>query len=342
MEGDAELNQRQRVEELWFEDGSIIIHSGTREFRVHRGILVACSLIFRDMFLLPQPIDSETVEGCPLVCLPDSAADVTVFLKAIFYSSFFMPFPARTEFETIVGCLRLSHKYEVDYLRRRALVHLTSQYRTTLSEWDTSTYDEDDEDDPARSALDITSFKSPFGQAHEICVIELAREVDAPWLLPLAFYSLSAQFSMYPGRDVFLGAVHNGVPTSLSAEDQERFLAGHLIQTQSALAEILRFLSDPLDIVGCTSAMDCARARFRAIARAGEYNHDYPSVPLHIWGSNEWQTLDVCPTCLAVLEETHEAARQVFWDKLPEIYGLPPWEELEEMKAAAIGTAWFP
>src|ERR1700761_61904 len=50
-------------------------------------------------------------------------------------SRFFQVFPARTTFAHLFGCLRLGHKYGVDYLRRRALGHLSSMFRTTLSEW---------------------------------------------------------------------------------------------------------------------------------------------------------------------------------------------------------------
>lgn len=38
------------------------------------------------MLGFPQPSDSELVESCPLVHLPDSAGEVTTFLKAIFDS----------------------------------------------------------------------------------------------------------------------------------------------------------------------------------------------------------------------------------------------------------------
>ena len=46
----------------------------------------------------------------------------------------------------------------------------------------------------------------------------------------------------------------------------------------------------------------------------------------------------LCPRCLAVLKQKHEEARQAFWDELPQMYGLPPWNELEQMKTDAIGT----
>ncbi|KAJ7710530.1 hypothetical protein B0H17DRAFT_1190251 [Mycena rosella] len=76
------------------------------------------------MLSCPQPPDSETLDGCSVVEIPDAAADVTVFLKAIFDSSFFEAYPHATKFATVAGILRLSTKYEVEHLRRQALIHL--------------------------------------------------------------------------------------------------------------------------------------------------------------------------------------------------------------------------
>ncbi|KAJ7083749.1 hypothetical protein C8R44DRAFT_651945 [Mycena epipterygia] len=90
------------------------------------------------MFTFPPPpsLDMETMDEFPVVDLYDDPAEMEVFLKAIFDSDFFMPPPALTKFEDIVGILRLSHKYDVPFLRRRALKHLGTLYHTRLSERD--------------------------------------------------------------------------------------------------------------------------------------------------------------------------------------------------------------
>jgi hypothetical protein len=87
MEVDSNPPDPQRVEELWFEEGSLVIRAQTTLFRIPRAILAARSPIFADMLSIPQPSDSEKLDGCPVVEIPDSAADATVFLKAIFDSS---------------------------------------------------------------------------------------------------------------------------------------------------------------------------------------------------------------------------------------------------------------
>ncbi|KAJ7494258.1 hypothetical protein B0H11DRAFT_2003874 [Mycena galericulata] len=338
MDVDPEANIPRRIEELWFEDGNLVIQAGNSQFQVYRGVLAARSPVFQDMLSFPQPPDSELVEGCPLVRLTDSEMEVEVFLKALYLPEFFMPFPSPTTFDVAAGCLRLSHKYGVDYLRRRALVHLSSGYDTKLSRRDRAVYATSHKVFDNLPASEVLSWWWPEELAHEIYAIQLLREVDALWLLPAAFYNLSASFHHH-GRKIFHGTVYNGTQTNLSVHDQECFTQGHAIQSQS-IPEILRFLTDPFGIAGCTSPGECVVARFRAAGEILAEVEDYLSSPLYAGGKEDMLEA-VCSMCFAALTTTHQAARQAFWDKLPEIYCLPPWEELEQMKIAAIGPGWI-
>ncbi|KAJ7159379.1 hypothetical protein C8R43DRAFT_881836 [Mycena crocata] len=99
---------------------TIVIRAETKIFQVSRAILAARSTVFRDMIAFPQPTSGDV----EISELHDSAADVEVFLRAIFDSSFFMPAPEPIELSVVLGILRLSHKYDVQYLFRRALQHL--------------------------------------------------------------------------------------------------------------------------------------------------------------------------------------------------------------------------
>ncbi|KAJ7119143.1 hypothetical protein C8R44DRAFT_737968 [Mycena epipterygia] len=241
-----------------------------------------------------------------------------------------MPFPAPTTFDSILGCLRLSHKYEVGYLRRRALVHLSSGYRTTLAEADSTRLGYNNDPDPSRCASEIISWVWPDTPTYRLRIIQLAREVEALWTLPLAFYNIAAAFTEM-GSNIFYGAVYNDIS----------LLIGHNLQITSTNADILQFLSYPrsMNIEGCESPTQCDGSRLGAIKRSREMVRKYPSMPLHIWDSTDWDDLqDVCPACLAELKKAHQLSRQAFWDKLTEMYGLPPWEELERMKEAVIGN----
>ncbi|KAJ7604130.1 hypothetical protein FB45DRAFT_1013709 [Roridomyces roridus] len=289
-------NTPHRRPELWFDDGSIVIQAENTQFRVHRSILAARSPVFKDMLSFPQPPDagSESAEGCPLVRLHDSSAEVAVFLKAIFDS-------ALTEFETVVGVLRLSHKYNVEYLRRRALIHLSSAFSTTLSRWDKILARAHSDEPLARAlSMELNSWAMPRVGTLFAVLMPLVREVGAVWILPHLFYYLSSQF-------------------------------------RNLSDEIFKIWTN-IGIDG--SPKECAQARLWAIDHTVEMTRTFPSVPLEVWREADWHLLEerVCWNCLIALREKHRAARQAFWDKLPGTYGLPPWEELEKMKVEAIGN----
>ena len=74
----------QRDEELWFEDGNIILASQDTEFRVYKGPLMKHSPVFRDMLSLPQPECVCTGSTGPVVIrISDSSQDLRHFLRAL-------------------------------------------------------------------------------------------------------------------------------------------------------------------------------------------------------------------------------------------------------------------
>ena len=74
--------------DLWFDDGSIVLHVESTLFKVHRSILSSNSEVFCDMFGVLQPSTTNTsdgaIDGCPVVPLPDQAVDWTHVLKALY------------------------------------------------------------------------------------------------------------------------------------------------------------------------------------------------------------------------------------------------------------------
>ncbi|KAJ6605998.1 hypothetical protein DFH09DRAFT_1386324 [Mycena vulgaris] len=241
--------QPHRVPELWFEDGNLVIQAGNTQ---------------------------QLVEGCPLVHLPDPENQAVPFLRAIFEPEFFLPFPAPTDLDTIAACIQLSHKYGVDYLYRRALVHLSSAYPTRLSDADEIATGD------AVPARWTPSWSVPDSLVYNIYIIQLARQVEVPWILPYSFYALSTYFCDM-GVEVFHDAVYNGVSATLSLQDQQSFLRGHNIQSSSMATKILRFLFDPTHIEGCTNPTTCIPERLGALRHALSFFESDPSSPLTIW-----------------------------------------------------------
>ncbi|TFK52098.1 hypothetical protein OE88DRAFT_1658894 [Heliocybe sulcata] len=185
-----------RHPELWFIDGSVILQADTTIFRVHASILSLHSGFFRDMFSLPGPSDpsssrkvgvnmNEELDGCPLVLLHDKSDDLASLLKALYYAGPNFGDNDAQDFRVVSGILRLASKYLVDSLRDKALSHLQKAWPPTLAGWDAR-------EDRSRSYDSDLDPPNPIYPS-AIDVINLAREVNAPTLLPAAFYDLSRQ-----------------------------------------------------------------------------------------------------------------------------------------------------
>ncbi|KAI0026918.1 hypothetical protein K488DRAFT_32377, partial [Vararia minispora EC-137] len=181
---------------LWFTDGSVILRARPVLFRVHISQLARRSAVFRDMFAIAQPPpgaasrdgeggrggegeedgEGEVMDGCPVVEMYDDAEDLANTLMAMYDGPTFGD-NGPSDFHLVSGVLRIATKYVLDSLRARALAHLADAWPPTLAGWDAR-------EERAR-APNAPQYPSP------IAVINLARECDAPALLPAAFYDLS-------------------------------------------------------------------------------------------------------------------------------------------------------
>ncbi|KAJ7751690.1 hypothetical protein B0H16DRAFT_1691275 [Mycena metata] len=309
----------QKAEELWFSPDVVILRADTRIFRVFAAILKAQSSVFADMFTFPQPpsAEMESIDGFPVVELHDKPEDVEVFLKAIFDSSFFMPPPAEIEYDHALGILRLAHKYDVPYLRRRALDHLGPIFPTHLTR-----YDDRKSSDWPLTAVNID---------RRFAAIRTATEVGALWLLPVAYYDLC--------RQDMQRLISNESWKDFGEDLQRACLIGHSAQRQHLL-KILGFLYVVKQSGGsCRDWTVCNTVRLTAVSTPVLSAHS--AYPVDIWGGQNWLTLkeaELCNSCLAESKALHAAARQEFWDQLPQMFGLPGWAELEEMKRVGLSV----
>lgn len=81
-----EDEELKRDQEVWLEDGNVVLACESTVFRVHRGILAAHCELLKDMFAVyAPPEDEETYEGCPLIVMPDKVVDMRRLLKMIIY-----------------------------------------------------------------------------------------------------------------------------------------------------------------------------------------------------------------------------------------------------------------
>ncbi|KAJ7241866.1 hypothetical protein C8J57DRAFT_1368781 [Mycena rebaudengoi] len=293
-----------RVIDLWFPDANLVIRVGGSLFKVFRGILATKSPVFEDMLSFPQPEDSELIDGCPVVRLFDSEKDAEYFLRALFHYDFFEPYPAEVDFETVAGVLRLSQKYQVEHLRKRALLHLSERYPTSLADWDTD---------------------SKWTHLH-VEAVNLAREVSALWILPLALYRCCDHLG--------ISALLSG-DTRLDERDYRRCVEATLQLHTTHTSFMLDFLLNPASIPGCLSAAHCVPLRMHYRRTYDRLRH--ARLPLNVMRTSGWEFFQVCAPCLAHMKERHAAAMEECWADLPAIFDVLDWESLEDMKRAALG-----
>jgi hypothetical protein len=113
--------------------------------------------------------------------------------------SFFERPPAPTTFAIVAGVLKLSTKYDVEYLQHRALLHVSAALPRTLAEYD------------ARMP------GSPFGARNsEFPLLLLVHELGLAWALPMAMYFACC----VPVKAILDGAPFSPAPSSPSSQNQ--------------------------------------------------------------------------------------------------------------------------
>ncbi|KAJ7601539.1 hypothetical protein DFH06DRAFT_1072017 [Mycena polygramma] len=302
MSAAAEL---ERVQDLWFPDADLILRAGNKLFRVYSHILGARSTVFHDMVAFPQPAnpEGETIDNHSVVVLHDSAAEVEVFLRAVFDSSFFMPAPAATTFHTVIGVMRLAHKYDVQYLFGRALGHLSVLYPSDFAEfmdWN--------------SGMGITNISFPSSIDTDIIALHAALEVGALWLLPSIYYGVC----QYPSRE-FVAAEARG--HGLGVHERVCLAAQvHLVRGTAVNHKFLTSLPDE----SCTE--DCEVVISQALEILSDWNSsDGERDDLDTLGS--WALLrmdeELCSRCDGVGRPAFDDAQLAFWTRMPALFALP-------------------
>ncbi|KAJ6572756.1 hypothetical protein DFH09DRAFT_916393, partial [Mycena vulgaris] len=297
------------VDDLWFADQGLVLRAGNRLFRVSGSILAARSSVFRDMMSIPQPESQPLIDGCPVVVLHDSAADAEYFLRAIFDSSFFERPPAPTRFSIVAGVLRLSTKYDVEYLRRRALLHLSAALPGSLEENDTMLT-------PSHRTFDDPGCDFP-------CLL-LAHGLGLTWALPAAMYAVSCRAV----GTIIDGIQFDGAHVQLHPSLQRACLIARSTLAVAQTHDILSFLRSP-PIAACLLLGTCDQYRHSMFEQITTTKLVQPFGFIH----PAYQE-DLCDPCYVAANAEHRAARQKLWDSLPEIFELPPWEELTAARAA--------
>lgn len=226
-----------------------------------------------------------------------------------------MPAPAPIELWIVLAILRLSHKYDVHYLHRRALEHLV------VDGWYMATHYETPQDHLIGSG-------SESGPVDYISVITTAVQVGALWLLPWAYYQASG-FAAEQLHPFLEGTTEQHARKCLAAHK-------HLIRGTVAINRFLVKGSPD-----CATRKICDDLRESILSGVFDHIQDESDLnPLCYWDAESWENLadlGLCDSCCPLAKTGHDEAASAIWDKLPRIFGLPPWEDLRAMKRDAMG-----
>jgi len=269
--------------------------------------------------------------------LHDKADDVANLLRAIYDGPFFKNNDP-DDFRVVSGILRLTTKYIIESLRTRALNHLRIAWPTTLKEWDAR-------EDIARSYDLGNPTHRGFRYPSPIAVIQLARENNAPELLPAAFYDLSR----YHFHQIYEPAA--GEPLSypplisvLAPDDIQRLALGkeaslHFVTTliqsmangahpaRQTLSHLRRKSSENV----CVSAAAC-KQDFEELVELATQHYLFDrergcTDPLYVaeeLGQLKSAEFSECKPCAKALERWAIRERERMWNLIPTWFRLRP------------------
>ncbi|RPD58576.1 hypothetical protein L226DRAFT_466520 [Lentinus tigrinus ALCF2SS1-7] len=298
----------ERDEEFWLDDGNVVLVAQSTGFRVYKGLLAAQSPIFHDMFSATSLRADERYDGVPVIRLFDSPVDLRHLFRVLLPKSqkdvLKDTYDLKTDFHVMSALIRLSHKYQIEDVEKRALSALCHIYPTELEEWVGSDSQIDDND-----------------RFYAIAAVNLARLTDTPSILPSAFYHCALLQSR-----VLLGFTReDGSKEYLSQDDLGRCMDGmpKLIASRNTTT---------LGLARCiqeSGAENCWRTGLCAIARRSLSN-SMVMMPLHpdhethamSSESSRWTAHGLCDRCIAKLEKEEFKSLSILWTRLPTIFDV--------------------
>ena len=238
---------------------------------------------------------------------------------------FFEPPPKNVEFDVVSSVALLSHKYEVQHLRRRSILHIEQNYPmdmdTFISHW-----------------VDIEQRPWFVGSKTLLNIIVTATYINALWVLPAAYYDCSNETASHTLRDT------SSWNNSQCAIVLRNVLAGKIN------LEIMDVAYD--DLLGTPPCSECLHREKCALYKlatgqgyrqlitqrksAGSGAHT-----LKLWWDRRWlketHCKGMCAPCSSACMSAYESVRGDYWDKIPSAFNLPSWEELKSLRETNFG-----
>jgi len=279
-------------------------------FRVYQGILSAQSPVFLDMFAMPQPEDPEMLEGVPVVDLTDDPGELTYFLRSLNDTCFYDD--TMQDLQFIAAIVRLSTKYQVTRLRKRAIDPLLTAFPTTFEEF-------------SNILQNPASSKIRHFNGMEATVVNIGEEVDVPQILPCAYYRLVNQPHQVPD-----GSIDSSIPEVLCPRASARCMNGREAVRRAMTQDIHGFIFR----VCPYNNPSCNHGRLIAVKLIDDGLAARTLGPFHGPGGGNFgfngavNVSGLCATCRNYVTGVSEARQREAWESLPGWFGLPGWDKL--------------
>ena len=337
-----------RSQDVWYDDGNVVVQAENIVFKVFRGILASNSTVFADMLSVPQPINMtgpDMYDSCPLIQIYGTPEDARHFLKAIHDagSARFVRqrgretnqalryYDVRTtsKFSVVAGILRLSTKYQVPYLRKRAISHLTTMFPSSLQD-----FQENRNSSPYAAKLGHYT-----GLAME--VVNLAKECRLPMLLPISMY-YCAVMRLEHILDGVVVANDDGTTRKIDLDWPEKraIVLGKRALNHRARTNLFGFLlvstppppiipNNPSASPGCGAGQRCETGKLKWLRQMEPLLSGDKCGPLHMQFDWTRYSADVCTYCVMDGKNKYREGLKKSWEELPSVFELEPWDILK-------------
>jgi hypothetical protein len=179
-----------------------------------------------------------------------------------------------------------------------------------------------------------------YPYVHPLHVLNLAREANVRIVVPSALYFLS----LYPLVDILradhpkLLVEHPSRPSSsLSPADVKDYTLMFQHRISVILDFVRKFFDERSPSSDCTTGKVCSRGFSRLASRLSRSWLTRTGPLYYMVQAIEGLSDDssVCLLCRAMFHHDVEGWRQIIWNDLPSVIGLPSWAELEALDLPA-------
>ncbi|KAF6759163.1 hypothetical protein DFP72DRAFT_1005145 [Ephemerocybe angulata] len=305
--------------EVWFSDGNIVLQAQNVQFKVHKSVLAKHSSVFADLFEMPHTNDEQSVDGCPVVELHDSAEDIKHVVLTIYGDKAYVNVEGALSMAVVAAMIRMGQKYDIEHVKEAGLSRLKRVFPQQLADWDRN-FDEGDGlylhtiiCGPDEGMLDLA-----------IKAIELAHECGIKSILPACYLIVCRDHTFREEDTPKIPAIALG-PCALGRAELLRLQLQTMYDWPGALGAV----------EGCLQELEClAIGRGLMIwlwqyARLSQTFFQWERVVK----SYGFLIEDLCTICSSAARRNHDEGRLDLWRDLPAAFGLHGWNHLKDFES---------